>query len=620
MKKAISCFALSIAFVSFSINSFAQAPVLGTAANFILFSSDGAVTNTGQTILTGNVGTNNGPVTAFGNVNGVMHDNDGATAQASADLLIAYNQLNFATPTLFPSSLLGNGDTLIAGIYKIFSTATLNGKLYLDAKGNPNAVFIFQIQGAFSTAANAKIILINGTQACNVFWKVEGLVKMASQTYMRGTVVANNAAIVMNATDSLEGRLLSTTGAVSVNNLNGYTPTGCNAPVLTGPAAPVLGASACYALFSGNGAVTNTGVTHVTGDVGTNVGLAAGFNPLFVTGTVHSKPDVSTAACAADLQNVYNYLNTLTADIELLYPQQFGNDLVLTPHTYLLNSATAFTGKVFLNAQGNANAIFVIKINGALSTSTFSKVVLVNGAQAKNVFWKIEGAVKIDNFSVFNGTLVCNNAAIALSIGDTLNGRAFTTNGALSTENMVATMPTACPILPVSFLYFTGATAQKDVMLQWGLASETNNSFFTIEKSKDGSVFETLATVAATTNLNYSFIDNQPYTVGYYRLSQTDKDGQKSYFRTITVGAAKSFRAKPYVVSSNIYVSTIGAVAGNGTIQLYSMDGRIISTQKVLLTQEANTFKVSTPVHKGIYILSIESNGKRLYSGKVAVL
>ena len=71
--------------------NFAQAPPLGSAAGFVLFSTAGAVSNTGITHLTGNVGTNSGSSTGFGNVNGVMHDGDGTSAQCAADLLTAYN-------------------------------------------------------------------------------------------------------------------------------------------------------------------------------------------------------------------------------------------------------------------------------------------------------------------------------------------------------------------------------------------------------------------------------------------------------------------------------------------------------------------------------------------------
>ncbi len=424
--------------------NFAQAPTLGTAANFVLFSSAGAVTNSGISLVTGNVGTNSGSSTGFGNVNGQMHDNDGVTGSCTADLLIAYGQLNTAIPTFFPSPLLGNGDTLIAGVYYIPAAATMNLNLFLDAKGNPSAVFIFQIQGAFSTGASSKVKLINGAQACNVFWKVEGLVSMAAGTTMRGTVVAHNAAINMNAKDTLEGRALSIAGAVTVNGVLAYTPTGCGSPTLTGPAAPALASTACYALFSADGPVSNSGVTNITGDIGTNVGLTTGFNPLFVAGTIHPIPDGSTVTCAADLHNVYTYLNTLPSDIELLYPAQFGHNLVLTPHTYIMKAATTFTDTLYLDGEGNAGVVFVIQINGAISTSTFSRVMLINGTQAKNVFWKVDGAVNINDYSVFNGTIICNNAAISINTGATINGRALTTTGALTTMAINVIMTPGC--------------------------------------------------------------------------------------------------------------------------------------------------------------------------------
>jgi hypothetical protein len=424
---------------------FAQAPTLGTAAGFVLFSSIGPVKNTGISQITGNVGTNTGSSTGFGNVNGVMADGGPLSAQCVTDLLSAYHQLNGATPTGHPDTLLGNGDTLNAGVYEIGSAATLNSTLFLNAQGDSNAVFIFQVQGAFSTSAFSNIKLLNGALACNVFWKIEGLVSMATGTSMKGTVIANNAAIEMYTGDTLEGRALSTDGAVSVNGLLAYTPLGCGAAVLTGPRAPELASTSCYAIFSSDGAVSNSGITHIIGDVGTNTGLTTGFDTAYVTGTVHPIPDASTAQCAADLRIVYNYLDSLPYDIELLYPAQFGKHLVLTPHTYLLNAATVFTDTLFLNAEGNADAVFVIKLNGALSTSTYSTIQLINGAQAKNVYWKIEGAVGINNYSVFCGTLVVNNGALgALNTGVVLNGRALTTTGALTTTAITASIPSAC--------------------------------------------------------------------------------------------------------------------------------------------------------------------------------
>jgi hypothetical protein len=430
---------------------FAQSPDLGTAADFVLFSTDGAVSNTGISHLTGNVGTNNGSSTAFGNVDGSMHDGDAASIQCAADLLTAYNQLAAMTPAFFPASLLGNGQTLQAGVYSISSAATLNADLTLDAEGDSDAIFIFQIQAPFSTNASSQVLLTNGALACNVFWKVEGLISMASGTSMKGTLIANNSAIEMNTGDTLEGRALSIAGAITVDGVLAYTPIGCGSPVLSGPVAPDLGAAACYALFSSDGAVTNSGVTNLVGDVGTNVGSTTGYDPLLVAGTIHTIPDGSTALSATDLLVAYNYINTLPYDIELLYPEQFGNNLVLTPHTYLMDGAVTFTDTVTLNAQGNEDAVFVIQINGAIITSTYSRVKLLNGAQAKNVYWKIEGAVTINDYSTFCGTIICNNGALgAINTGVELKGRLLTTNGALNTmaANGVAEMiPGNCATL-----------------------------------------------------------------------------------------------------------------------------------------------------------------------------
>ena len=461
MKRKLHIVLIALMLLLISIVNFAQAPNLGTAANFVLFSTNGAVSNTGFSHLTGNVGTNNGSSTAFGNVNGVMHDADGASAKCAADLLIACNKIDSMAPTFHPSSLLGNGDTLFAGVYSIASASTLNLDLTLDAEGKSSAVFIFQIHGTLSTNADSKIKLINGAMACNVFWKVEGMVSMASGTFMKGTVIANNAAINMNTGDTLEGRALSTTGAITVNGVLAYTPVGCGSPFLTGPVAPTLASANCYALFSSDGAVSNSGITNVMGDVGTNVGLTTGFDAFLISGTIHPIPDTSTAHAAADLLNAYNYLDTIPYDIELLYPAQFGNSLVLTPHTYLLNAATQLTDTLFLNAEGNSAAVFIIKINGALSTSTRSNIKLINEAQSKNVYWVINGAVSINNYSVFRGIIVCNNGALgAFNTGVVLDGKALLTTGALTTAAITTTMAVVCSPTNITSLN-SGNTQQK---------------------------------------------------------------------------------------------------------------------------------------------------------------
>ncbi|OYU96369.1 MAG: hypothetical protein CFE21_08200 [Bacteroidetes bacterium B1(2017)] len=443
----------------------AQTPTMGSAKEYVLFTSVGAITNTSISQITGNVGSNVGAATGFGNVNGVMQSQNTATATCSSDVASLYNQLDAATATIFPSATLG-GDTLMAGIYSVTGASTLTNTLTLNAQGNPNSVFIFKLQGAFSARADAKVVLLNGALACNVFWKIEGVTSIGTGVTMRGTIVTNNAAITISAGDTIEGRVFTTAGGISVTNTLAYIPLGCGSTVLTGPAAPSLGTTANFALFTTTGALGNTGTSSISGDVGSNSATPTGFNPALVTGTVHSTPNSFTSACASDLATVYSYLSSLSADIELLYPAQFGNKLVLTPHVYLLNAATTFTDSLFLNAQGNPNAIFVIKLYGAPTTSTFSNVVLINGTQSKNVFWVVNGAVTIAANSIFRGTIICNNGAISFDVNCTLDGRALTTSGAVGVNTLNAIAPNA----PIN--YYSQTSGDPAMLSNWNSAMD----------------------------------------------------------------------------------------------------------------------------------------------------
>jgi len=547
----------AVTFLALSNISFAQTPDLGTAANFALFSSVGAVGNTGISQITGNVGTNSGAITGFGNVNGVMHTTDAATAQAAIDLQAAWFYLSTLNPTSTIGPVLGSGQTLFAGVDTIAAAGSVVGPLTFDAQGNPNAVFIIKTGGALTTAAGASVSLINGAVACNVFWVAEGAISMAASTTMRGTLIAHNGAIDMGAGGTLEGRELSTTGAVSVYGTTAYTPVGCGSPTLTGPIAPALNSVACFTLFSANGAVSNSGITNITGDIGTNSGSTTGYNPLFVSGTIHPVPDPSTVQCATDFQNLYTYLTTLPDDIELLYPAQFGNSLVLTPHTYLMNAAALLTGSLYLNAEGNANAIFVIQINGALSTGVFSSVSLINGAQAQNVYWEVQGAATINNNSTFCGNIVCNNGSISLGTGVILNGRALTTAGIINTTAMTAnnSFGGSCIVLAIQLLSLTGVCAMQSTVLNWSTAMETNNKSFTVQRSDDGRNWQAIGVIdgagSSSALHTYSLTDKLPRkSISYYRLLLTNFDGQNTYSIVITVGkcgndAAESFTLYP---------------------------------------------------------------------------
>ncbi|MDA3865783.1 MAG: ice-binding family protein [Salinivirgaceae bacterium] len=432
----------------------AQAPPLGAADNFVLYTSVGAMQNVGTyqylTVITGDIGTNSGSNTNFGNVNGVMHEGDGVTAQCNADLINARDFLVAAThDSAIVNPVIGNDSIFKAGTYLLpGEPVSLTQTLTLDGEGNPDAVFIFKMPAvspvyAFSTSTNAEVKLINGAQACNVFWYISGAVSIASGTSMKGTIIAGGA-FSMASEVTLEGRALTINGSVTVDNgdlgLSAYLPVDISTPLPTGPAAPVFVESKDYAVFSSLGDVSDDGTSHVTGSVGSNSALPTGFNPLFVSGNIDGM-NPATAGAKADLLLVYNSLNTLSADIELLAPEQFGHNLILTPNTYVMNTAVTFTDTLILDATGNEDAVFIIKTYGAFASAVHSKVLLENGTQAKNVFWMVNGAVSIGDSSSFKGTIVANNGAIDMLTGASLDGRALTTDGAISTTGMTTVLP-----------------------------------------------------------------------------------------------------------------------------------------------------------------------------------
>jgi hypothetical protein len=613
MRNKFLLFIATVMLLSFPNINFAQKPGLGTAANFALFSSVGAVGNTGISQVTGDIGTNNGAITSFGNVNGVMHNADAATAQCVTDLQSAWYQLDTTTATSTHLPVLGNGETLFPGVYSLPAAASLVTVLTLDAQGDSNAVFIFKIGAAFSTAATSTVNLVNGATACNVFWKAEGAISMATLTTMKGTLISHNGAVSTGDGCTLEGRALSTTGSVTIYGTHVYIPCGGSFPIEL--VAPNLRSAECFALFSSVGAVSNSAVTYVTGAIGSNIGSTTGYDPLLVTGTIHLVPDSKTTQCAVDLMSVYTYLNSLPYDIELLYPALFGNKLILTSGVYHLSAATTLTDTLYLNAEDNADAIFIIQIEGALVTAAHSKVSLINGTQAKNVFWKVEGAVTINDYSVFCGTIVCHVGAISLTTGAILYGRALTTTGAVTTIATTANNAVigSCYALPIKLLSFTGACENQNIILNWSTDSETNNGYYTIERGTNGFTWQFAGTVEgggnSTTIKNYSFTDKGSYRNVYYRLKQTDFDGRSEYFKVIAIESCRKdltdLDIYPNPVQGTFKLVLKGDKDHPGSVSIYNVAG-----QRVYHSQDYQSTIDFTGKPEGIYFLHLNLPSK----------
>jgi type VI secretion system secreted protein VgrG len=216
-------------------SQFAQIP-LGTAQSFTVLGGS-AVTNTGSTVVTGNVGVSPGSsVSGFPPgvvVGGSIHAADATAASAQAGVTNAYN---IAAGLPCGTNLTGldlGGMTLTPGVYCFDSSAQLTGILTLNMQGNPNAQFVFQIGSTLTTASTSSVVTTNNAGAnCvpNVYWQVGSSATLGTGTQFQGNILALTS-ITLTTSANVGGRLLARNGAVTLDT---NTVTSCAGP---GPAA-----------------------------------------------------------------------------------------------------------------------------------------------------------------------------------------------------------------------------------------------------------------------------------------------------------------------------------------------------------------------------------------------
>ncbi|MFF3342970.1 ice-binding family protein [Streptomyces flavidovirens] len=191
---------------------------LGTAASFSVLAGT-EVTNTGPSVIDHDLGVHPGTaISGFppGVVLGEIHSADAVAQQAKSDLVQAYNNAaGQATDFALPAQI-GNGDTLLPGVHTAVSGVGLTGDLILDAGGNPNAVWVFQIPEALTTASSSRVLLTNGASACNVYWQIGSSATLGTNSTFVGTIMALTSISVTTGTN-IEGRALARNGAVTLD-------------------------------------------------------------------------------------------------------------------------------------------------------------------------------------------------------------------------------------------------------------------------------------------------------------------------------------------------------------------------------------------------------------------
>jgi len=225
-KKLKSLFAIPLfAILSYGSSHVFAVPILGQELSSFAVLGGSTVTNTGPTILTGNLGTSPGSaITGFFGTN----ENDGpgvfsGTAyQAVPFSSTAHNQLGDAISSLdglaFTSDLTGQdlgGLTLNPGVYNFDTSAQLTGILNLN-NSDPNAIFVFNI-GTTLTTASGSIVIETNSFVDNVFWNVGSSATLGTNSFFKGNILADQSITLTTGATIIHGRALAHNGAVTMD-------------------------------------------------------------------------------------------------------------------------------------------------------------------------------------------------------------------------------------------------------------------------------------------------------------------------------------------------------------------------------------------------------------------
>jgi hypothetical protein len=174
-----------------------------------------------STTITGDIGTF--PTTTLSGLenivlNGVNHAGDSVTQTAKEDLTLSYNDAVGRMPgTVYGAAYELGGSTLLSGVYNGSSSFAITGALTLDAEGDPNAVWIFQMGSTLTTASGSQVLLINGAQADNIFWQVGSSATLGTYSDFSGNILAMTS-ITLTTGATVDGRVLARDGSVILDN------------------------------------------------------------------------------------------------------------------------------------------------------------------------------------------------------------------------------------------------------------------------------------------------------------------------------------------------------------------------------------------------------------------
>ena len=607
-----------------------------------LFQSTLAINSSGSGLFSlANTGTlhnfaSNVVVTSTGTSQGIRFGQNGGTSTLVSGGAISIGAGGFTSGTLRIRGLTQNG----TGTPQSLTFATANTGLYLEA----NTIF------NSSVSASANLLFLNGTRFNNDAVLTQTGSTITSST---GSNIFNGTTLV-RATGTGEFRLATVSndtygGNVTFNQttaltlfpaytfnalLNGnVSTTGTTQPINFSPAAgtPRVIFGGTNQQLSGSAAlapvIRNLTLNLTSGTLTLNVPLTITVNATFTNGILtNNTTNLLILNDNATLTTVSNASHVNGA------VRKIGNDAF----TFPLGNGTIYR-PIGMAAPAVATDHFTAQYINGNSDGTYShnsKDVSINNISICE-YWILDrtngaSAVTVNLSWAANSCGVGNPATLQVcrwngtTWRDHGNGGTFSAGGInfLSTSGSVSSFS---PFtlgsqnnenpLPIELLYFGAKQTDKKVVLDWATASETNNHFFQIERSKDAINYEIVGMVSgagnSTQQKNYSFTDNDPLTgVSYYKMIQTDFDGETEEFGPEMVeflpGSIEP-EIYPNPFTDKLTLTLNGLQIKANDLQIVDLSGRIVQGWNIVSHENGNSEINTKDLPTGIYMLKIKT-------------
>lgn len=329
-------------------------------------------------------------------------------------------------------------------------------------------------------------------------------------------------------------------------------------------------------------------------------------NPTYGNGYVNFTIKPISTAATGDTISAYASI-IFDANDSMLTNRAFNTIDAVAPTTQMNPVVqTVATNKYRISWHGNDDP-------GGSGRASSSLYVSVNGAP-----YTLFTANITDTFTVFTGVADSTYCFFVAGVDSVKNIETLRNTCQLSFK------PSGIA-LPLTWLSFTGVKRGSNALLNWTTANEINTKYFSVERSSDGTHFNTIGTVATTASGNgvnpYNYIDPNIVALGvktlYYRLRQVDNDGQFSYSKVILLDVDRNgldplivAYPNPFTQSLTVKITPANASDKTNSIELYSLQGVLMYKKELGITGTATVTITDLPMlASGIYILKTIVNG-----------